>query len=59
MTHNLRFVVDVAADSKEEAKEKAYQKSFDDDFCGWEEWGTSYDHVCEIRELSEGEEENY
>jgi hypothetical protein len=34
MTHNMRSVVDVAADSKEEAKEKAYQKSFDDDFCG-------------------------
>lgn len=43
MTHKMRSVQEVVANSAEEAREKAYEQSFEDE--NWEEQDTIYDKV--------------
>lgn len=54
LIHKMRSVQTVEANNKEEAKEKAYKKSFEEE--GWEEIDTDYCRIEEGEEIEDEEE---
>lgn len=57
MEHTMRSVQTVVAENEDEAKRKAYNKSFNEDEAnGWEEIDTEYWRVDEGKEIPDDEE---
>lgn len=56
MTHHMKSVVTVEAESKEEAMSLAYSESFEEE--DWEESDTTYEKVCEGDEVYDADEED-
>jgi len=51
MTHTMRSIETVEAEDVDEAKEKAYEQSFENQ--DWEEEDTTYDKVIEVKKRKE------
>lgn len=56
MTHHMKSVVTVEAESKEEAMSLAYSESFDEE--DWEESDTTYERVIEGDPIPESDDED-